>query len=177
VLEELRDAGVVIDRVAGVSMGAFVGALFAMGLDIDEIDARCFEEWVQRRPLSDYTLSRTSLLRGDRVRDMLHRSFGTLAIEELPLGFLCGAAELRSGELVLARSGPLWEGVGLSLNIPILGAPEVRGSHLLVDGSLVDNLPVAAMAEMGEGPVIAVDVKATLDGGRPAAAAPAAPSG
>ncbi len=37
-------------------MGAFVGALFAMGLDADEIDARCFEEWVQRRPLGDYTL-------------------------------------------------------------------------------------------------------------------------
>ena len=55
VLEELLAAGVEIDRVAGVSMGAFVGALFAMGLDADEMDARCFEEWVQRRPLSDYT--------------------------------------------------------------------------------------------------------------------------
>ncbi len=166
VLEELLDAGIVLDRVAGVSMGAFVGALFAMGLGIEDIDARCFEEWVQRRPLGDYTLSRTSLLRGDRMRAMLHRSFGSLAIEELPLSFLCGAAELRSGELVLTRSGPVWEGVGLSLNLPILGAPEVRGSRLLVDGSLVDNLPVAAMAEMGEGPVIAVDVKMTLEGGR-----------
>jgi predicted acylesterase/phospholipase RssA len=53
VLDELNAAGVTIDRVLGVSMGAFIGALFAMGLDLDEIDARCFEEWVHRRPLSD----------------------------------------------------------------------------------------------------------------------------
>ena len=68
VLEELVSAGVPIDRVAGVSMGAYIGALFALGLDLDEIDARCFEEWVQRRPLSDYTLPRHSLIRGERMR-------------------------------------------------------------------------------------------------------------
>jgi NTE family protein len=64
VLEELIAAGVTIDRVAGVSMGAFVGALFAMGLDGEEMCARCFEEWVQRRPLNDYTVPRHALIRG-----------------------------------------------------------------------------------------------------------------
>jgi NTE family protein len=53
VLEELTAAGLTIDRVAGVSMGAVIGALFAMGRDADEIDAICFDEWVQRRPLGD----------------------------------------------------------------------------------------------------------------------------
>ena len=52
VLEELVAAGVEIDRVAGVSMGAFIGAMFALGMDAEEIDARCYEEWVRRRPLS-----------------------------------------------------------------------------------------------------------------------------
>jgi NTE family protein len=165
VVQELLAAGVVIDRVLGVSMGAFIGAMLAIGLDIDEIDARCFEEWVQRRPLGDYTVSRSSLLRGERIKAMLHRSFGELAIEELPLSFTCGYAELRSGALVLARSGPLWERVGFSINIPILGVPQVRGRNLFIDGSLVDNLPVGAMAAMGEGPIIAVDIKATLGAG------------
>ena len=68
VLEELLGAGVTVDRVLGVSMGAYVGALFAMGLDIDEIDARCFEEFVQRRPLGDYTIPRYSLIRGERPK-------------------------------------------------------------------------------------------------------------
>ncbi len=164
VLEELLAAGVTIDRVAGVSMGAYVGALFAMGMEPDEIDARCFEEWVQRRPLSDITLPRHGLIRGMRAETMLRRTFGDTAIEELPRSFICGCAELRSGRLVLARWGQLWERVGFSVCIPVLSAPQVRRGDLFVDGSLVDNLPVEAMAEMGEGPIIAVDVKASFDG-------------
>ena len=166
VLEELLAAGVTIDRVAGVSMGAVVGALFATGLDADQIDAVCFEEWVQRRPLSDYTLPRHSLIRGERFRSMLHRTFGTRLIEELPRSFMSGSTELRSGRFVIARHGPLWEAVGFSICLPIIAPPQVRGRELYIDGSLVDNLPVTAMAEMGEGPIIAVDVKASFD--RPA---------
>jgi EmrB/QacA subfamily drug resistance transporter len=56
VLEELVDSGLAIERVVGVSMGAYVGALFALGLDGDAMTARCFEEWVHRRPLADYTV-------------------------------------------------------------------------------------------------------------------------
>jgi EmrB/QacA subfamily drug resistance transporter len=165
VLEELTAAGLRIDRVLGVSMGAFVGALFAMGLDGDEIDARCFEEWVQRRPLGDYTLPRHSLIRGERVKAMLQRTFGAVAIEELACSFMCGCTELRSGRLVLERHGQLWETVGFSMCLPVIAPPQVRGRELFIDGSLVDNLPVEAMADLGEGPVIAVDVKATFEHG------------
>jgi predicted acylesterase/phospholipase RssA len=163
VLEELTAAGLKIDRVLGVSMGAFVGALFAMGLEGDEIDARCFEEWVQRRPLGDYTVPRHALIRGERVKAMLHRTFGGVAIEELPRSFMCGATELRSGRFVLERYGPLWEAVGFSMCLPVIAPPQARGRELYIDGSLLDNLPVGAMADLGEGPIIAVDVKATFD--------------
>jgi NTE family protein len=163
VLEELSAAGIEIDRVLGVSMGAYVGALFAMGMDGDEMDARCFEEWVQRRPLGDYTLPRHSFIRGIRAEAMLHRTFGEAAIEELPRSYMCGVAELRSGSLIVVRHGPLWEGVGASICIPIVAPPQVRGRELLIDGSLVDNLPVQTMADLREGPVIAVDVKATFE--------------
>jgi predicted acylesterase/phospholipase RssA len=161
VLEELTAAGVTIDRIAGVSMGAVIGALFAMGHDADEIDAICFEEWVRRRPLRDFTVPRHSLIRGERFLSMLHRTFGTTLIEELPRSFMCGSVELRSGRLEIARYGPLWETVGFSINLPVLAPPQVRGRKLFIDGSLVDNLPVKALADMGEGPIIAVDVKAT----------------
>ncbi len=161
VLDELTAAGVTIDRVAGVSMGAVIGALFAMGHDAEEIDAICFEEWVQRRPLRDFTVPRHSLIRGERFQSMLHRTFGTRLIEELPRSFICGSAELRSRRLEITRHGPLWEAVGFSINLPVIAPPQVRGSKLFIDGSLVDNLPVKALADMGEGPIIAVDVKAT----------------
>jgi len=161
VLEELTAAGVTVDRVAGVSMGAVIGALFAMGHDPDEMDEICFEEWVQRRPLNDYTVPRHSLIRGERFRSMLHRTFGTCLIEELPLSFMCGSTELRSGRLEIARHGPLWEAVSFSICLPVIAPPQIRGREMFIDGALVDNLPVKAMADMGEGPIIAVDVKAT----------------
>ena len=166
VLEELLAAGVVIDRVAGVSMGSYVGAMFAMGMDAEEMDAHCFDEWVRRRPLGDMTMPKHSLIKGDRVRAMLRRVYGDAAIEELPRSFVSGCADLRTGELVLARWGSLEHHVGLSVCMPVLAPVQVEDRRLLIDGSLVDNLPIEPMAALGEGPLIAVDVKATFE--RPA---------
>ncbi len=163
VLEELTAAGLTIDRVAGVSMGAVIGALFAMGNDADEMDAICFEEWVQRRPLNDYTVPRYSLIRGERFRSLLRRVFGAQLIEELPRSFISCSTELRRGRLEIARYGPLSEAVAHSICLPIIAPPQVRGREIFIDGSLLDNLPVKAMAEMGEGPIIAVDVKAAFE--------------
>jgi predicted acylesterase/phospholipase RssA len=163
VLEELTAAGVAIDRIAGVSMGAFVGAMYALGMDADEMDAHCFDEWVRRRPLHDYTIPRHAFIRGGRVEAMLERVFGGAAIEELPRSFFCASADLRSGQLVVSRWGPLGDRVGLSMCMPVIAPPQVRGRRLLVDGSLIDNLPIGTMAALGEGPLIAVDVKATFD--------------
>jgi predicted acylesterase/phospholipase RssA len=78
---------------------------------------------------------------------------------------MCGCTELRSGRFVLQRYGPLWETVGFSMCLPVIAPPQMRGRELFIDGSLVDNLPVGAMADLGEGPVIAVDVKATFESG------------
>jgi predicted acylesterase/phospholipase RssA/CRP-like cAMP-binding protein len=159
-LEELRAAGVAIDRVAGVSMGAFIGGMLAAGMDVDEMDARCYEEWIRRSPLTDYTLSRSSLIRGERMRAMLERTFGPVAIEELERGFICASADLRSGTAVYHRFGALWEQVGTSMCLPVIAAPRRVGKALLVDGSMIDNLPVRALAADGEGPIVAVDIKA-----------------
>ena len=174
-LEELTAAGLTIDRVAGVSMGAVIGALFAMGHDADEMDAICFDEWVRGRPLNDYTIPRHSLIRGERFRSMLHRTFGTRLIEELPLSYICGSAELRSGRLEIARHGRLSEAVAFSICLPIIAPPQIRGREMFIDGSLVDNLPVKAMADMGEGPIVAVDVKAAFERTKPGQVAAAAP--
>ncbi len=167
VLEELLAAGVTIDRVAGVSMGAFIGGMVAAGMDPQEIDARCFDEWVRRRPLGDYTLPRHALIRGDRAEAMLQRTFGTVAIEELERSFFCASADLRRSELVVHRWGALVDRVGPSIAMPILGPPQVRDGRVLIDGSLIDNLPVGTMAALGEGPIIAVDVKASIERATP----------
>jgi NTE family protein len=166
VIDELLAAGVPIDRVGGTSMGAFIGAMLAVGMDAEEIDARCYEEWVRRSPLSDYRMPRISLIRGDRARAMLERTFGDARIESAAREFSCVSCDLVSGDLVVHRRGPLYEAVGASISVPGLVPPLARGGRLLVDGGVLDNLPVGAVGASGEGPLIAVDITARV---RPAA--------
>jgi EmrB/QacA subfamily drug resistance transporter len=158
-LDVLLDAGVVIDRVAGVSMGAFVGAQLACGRNAAEIDACCYEEWVRRNPVNDYTVPRHALVKGRKAEAMLERVFGDARIEELARSFYCASVDLRGNRLVIDRTGPLWETVGASISLPLIAPPLKRGTQLLIDGSLLDNLPLAPMSAVGEGPVLAIDIK------------------
>jgi NTE family protein len=157
VIEELLAAGVTIDRVGGASMGAFVGGLLAMGMDAAAIDAHCYEEWVRRNPLADYRLPRTSLIRGARAWAMVERTLPGL-IEDLPHSFYCVSTDIIAAELVVHRRGELAPAVAASMCLPGVVPPVHIGNRLLVDGGLLDNLPVATMAEEAEGPIIACDV-------------------
>jgi NTE family protein len=167
VLEELVAARLEVDRVAGCSMGAFVGGMFAMGLSPGEIQARCREELVVGRPLSDYAVPVTSLLRGGRARAMLRRTFGSTTIEELERDFLCVSCDLVKGAQVIHRRGPLYEAVAASMCLPGLFAPMAREGRLLVDGGVLDSLPVGPMALTPEGPIVAVDVGRRFEHSRP----------
>jgi EmrB/QacA subfamily drug resistance transporter len=162
VIEELLAAGIAIDRVGGASMGAFVGALLAAGLPPEEIDRHCYEEWVRRNPLSDYRVPRVSLIAGSRVRAMLERLLPA-AIEDLVRPFFCVSTDLVTGELVVQRRGPLPLAIAASMALPAFAPPVRLGDRLLVDGGVLDNLPVATMAAHAEGPIIASDVNEPED--------------
>jgi len=159
VIERLQSAGVVVDRVGGVSMGAFIGGLLACGHDSHAIDACCYEEWVRRNPINDYTLPRTALTKGQKGRAMLERVYGDVQIEELDRAFYSASVDLRNSSLVIDRDGPLYLAVGCSMALPLIAPPQLRAERVLIDGSLLDNLPLAPMTHTGEGPVVAVDIK------------------
>src|SRR4029450_4844666 len=127
------------------------------GMARDEIDARCYEDWVRRNPLTDYTFPRTAMIRGRRVRAVFERNLPGL-IEELPRDYFCVSCDLVSGELVVHRDGPLGVAAGASQCLPGLAPPVAVDGRLLIDGGVLNNLPVAVMAATGDGPVIAVDV-------------------
>jgi NTE family protein len=162
VLEELLAAGVVIDRVAGCSMGSFVGAQLAAGADPSEIRERCAEELVRRNPWSDYTFPLVAATRGRRLGEMLERVFGSRHIQQLEHAYFCVSADLLSSELIVHDRGALAPAVAASMCIPGSSPPVVMDGRVLVDGGLFDNLPVETMASFGEGPIIAVDVTAQL---------------
>ena len=158
-LEVLLDAGMPVDRVAGVSMGSFIGGLLATGHDSAAMDACCYEEWVRRNPINDYTVPRHALIKGHKAEAMLERVFGDLRVEELARSFYCASVNLRGNQLVIDRSGLLTDAIGASMSLPLIGPPLRREDRLLVDGSLLDNLPIAPMSSSGEGPVLAIDIK------------------
>jgi predicted acylesterase/phospholipase RssA/CRP-like cAMP-binding protein len=159
VLEELQEAGLRFDRVAGVSLGSLVGAAVASGFATDEVYEAFERNFVATNPSRDFVLPRYSLVRGAKTRRLLLEEFGDRRIEELPLRFFCLSCDLIARGPVVHRTGLLADAVYASLAIPGVFPPVgTTDGRLLVDGGVLDNLPVATMARTGEGPVVAVDV-------------------
>jgi predicted acylesterase/phospholipase RssA len=162
-LAELEADGIEVDRYGGCSMGSFIAAMAAAGWRPDEIRDRCHEELVRRSPFNDYTIPRVALIRSRKAGRMLERLFGELTIEELAKPLFTVSADLLSSRLVVHRRGSVLEAVGASMSIPGLVPPLPRGGRLLVDGGVLNNLPVDAMADSAEGPIVAFDVVRRLE--------------
>jgi NTE family protein len=158
VLDVLAGEELEFDRVGGCSFGSFIGAMAALGWSAERMRDVCNEELVRRSPFNDYTFPRVALIRSRKAADMLARVFGDTCLEELARPMFAVSADLLTSRVVVHRRGPLFEAVGASMSIPGLVPPLARGGRLLVDGGVLNNLPVDLMVESGEGPVLAVDV-------------------
>ncbi|HEV8249386.1 MAG TPA: patatin-like phospholipase family protein, partial [Gaiellaceae bacterium] len=158
VLEVLAEEGFAVDRVGGTSMGAFISAMVALGWTTERMLETCRIEVAQRAPFSDYTLPRYALIRARRAESMLRRVFGDVWVEELPRPLFTVSADLLSGQMVVHRDGSLVEAVGASMAIPGLAPPVSHGAQLLIDGGVLNNLPIDLMVADEPGPVLAVDV-------------------
>ena len=165
VVEVLRDAGLRFDRFAGVSLGSIVAGAMAMGFELEAIYERFDRHFVAENPSNDYTLPAVAVLRGRKTQRVLKEVMGETHIEELPKSFFCLSCDLVARKSVIHRTGLLREAIYASLAIPGVFPPVAPGDgRLLVDGGVLDNLPVETMSRAREGPVIASDV--TMHDGR-----------
>lgn len=161
VLAELLEQGVAIDRVGGVSMGAVVGGLFAMGRHPDELIEPLRRAFVDGRPLGDYTIPIYAFVRGGNGRREFTHLFGDRRIETLPREFFCAACDIYASRLVVSRRGSMRIAIGASAALPGIVPPVIdEAGRVLVDGGVLNNLPVEVMARSGHGPVVALDVTA-----------------
>jgi len=156
VLEVLEEAGIRPDVVAGTSAGALVGALYCAHLPLSQIreEAQTLR-WsrigrVTRPRLGWFDISRLE----ERLDDLLERR----TFAELPIPFTAVAADILTGELVTLNSGPVAAAVRASCSLPGIFTPCEQGERLLVDGGLLNNLPVSVARNMGADYVIAVDL-------------------
>jgi EmrB/QacA subfamily drug resistance transporter len=168
VLLELEEAGYRVDRLAGTSVGAIVAAQYAVGRDAAELEEVLYREFVRRRPFSDWTLPRHSLARGTRTRSGLVRTLGgDTVLDGLPRQLQVVSTCLLSRSRQVHRSGHLADAVAASCRLPILFPPmPTADGKLLIDGGVLDNLPVDVLMERQEGPVVAVNISMSGGSGR-----------
>ncbi len=163
VIKALMEAGVPFDHLGGTSMGAIIAAGVALEWGIEEMTERMRAAFVTTNPLSDFTLPLIALVRGKKVSTLLHENFGDIRIEELAKPFFCVSSDLTTGRIHEHRSGLLWRALRASVALPGILPPVTHHGHLLVDGGVMNNLPVDVMRQRESGPIIASDVTGESD--------------
>jgi NTE family protein len=163
VLRALAEQGIAPDCIAGCSMGAMVGAAVAAGR-LDQLETWALSlDWKGVVGLLDVG-RRGGLIKGDRVLEFFHAQFVDCQFSELPLPFAAVATDLASGKEVWLREGKVGDAVRASWAVPGLFQPVLREGRYLVDGSVVNPVPVSLCRAMGADVVIAVDVCSDLVG-------------
>lgn len=162
VLRAIEEAGIPVDMICGVSSGAIVAALYAMGHNPREI-ARLIKQEYSRRRTPDFSLPVIALTTGSRFRSAMESFFGRTAIEDLRLSYFCNSCDLSSSEVVIHRTGSLTDAVRASNAVPGVLPPFVSGGHLLIDGGVLNNQPGDVMKDLCGGPVIVVNVSPRKD--------------
>ncbi|WP_119165810.1 patatin-like phospholipase family protein [Algihabitans albus] len=158
ILQELQTAGIHPDIVVGSSIGALVGGAYVSG-GLDRLTdwALTFNRLDALRTL-DLRIANGGLLGGGRLMRRLLKPHHNEAIESLSPRFACVATDLATGLEIALQEGPLAEGVLASLAMPGLFAPVKRDSQWLVDGGIVDPVPVTLARALGAERVIAVNL-------------------
>lgn len=167
VIRALEESGIRPDVICGTSMGALVGAACAAG----ELDA--FEEWALNLGVRDvlthldFSLG-SGFFKGEKMMDFFRGKFVDRNIEDLDLPFGAVATSLHTGAEVWLRQGSTLDAVRASIAVPGLFTPVNAEGAVLVDGGLVNPIPVSLARAMGAEVIIAVDLCSDLVGRRPA---------
>jgi len=163
VVKALLEAHVPFDCLGGVSMGAIIAAGLAAEWSIEELAERVRRTFVDANPLSDFTLPLIALVRGRKATGLMREVFGDRRIEELPKPYFCISSDLTTGHVHEHCTGLLWRALRASTALPGILPPVTHRGHLLVDGGVMNNLPVDLMRRRRIGPLIASDVTGEVD--------------
>lgn len=161
VIKVLEEKGIKIDYIAGTSIGALIGALYCQTKNIQAVENFALSmDWkILAEVLFDFSF-RGGMITGDKIEKMLRKQLDDVLFANLkiPLNVVC--ADLRTGEKVVFDSGDIAQAVRASISVPIIFKPFERDGALLVDGGLVEPVPVQTVRKMGADFVIAVNLDA-----------------
>lgn len=163
VLRALHERGVPVDAVGAVSAGVFTAAYCALGHDVDAVERLCLANMGNYNLLGDATLPMASFLSGKNLVRALRKMYGDDEIEDLWLPFFCLSANLTTARVVEHDRGLLWVAVRATTSVPGIEPPVCTKGELLVDGGVLNNMPIDVMRRRCNGTVMASDVSLTVD--------------
>jgi NTE family protein len=158
VIRALAESGVRVDYIAGTSIGAIVGAVYASG-KIDSLENVILQlDWKKIVYFFDVVFPKSGLIDGNKVADFIRSYVGEMNIEDLPIPFCAVSTDLATGNEVVIKEGDIIEAIRASISVPGIFTPVKKDDMTLVDGGLVNPVPVCVAREMVADFVIAVDL-------------------
>jgi NTE family protein len=167
VLKALREANIPIDMVVGTSMGALVGSLYCSGVKIEDIEN--IAEDIKWNDISNLNvtslitmLTSEKLLSTKKMEEYIARMIGDKCFFQLDIPFVCVATDIKTGEKIIFKEGPVAPAARASATIPGIFAPVSYRQRFLVDGGLVENIPVSVAKLFEPDIIITVAVSADI---------------
>ncbi|WP_394247108.1 patatin-like phospholipase family protein [Vibrio profundi] len=143
IIRWLTEHGYQIKSISGCSIGALIGGVYAAG-KLDE-----FEEWVtsinqtDMAMMLDFSWQSSGMFKGDKIIDTLRELIGDISIEELPIPYTAVAANVADEKEVWLQSGSLFDAIRASISLPLFFTPHVIGGEELIDGGVLNPVPIA----------------------------------
>lgn len=157
-IEELQSRGYTITSVSGCSVGSLVGGVFAAG-KLEE-----FKHWLfsldnfKVMSLMDLSISKSYLVKGEKVINAIKEVVPDVMIEDMAIPYVAVASDLYTGEQVIFREGKLFDAIRASISIPSMFKPVKYGHRTLVDGGIVNTLPLDLVRRSGDDILVGFDV-------------------
>ncbi|WP_417543719.1 patatin-like phospholipase family protein [Marinobacter sp.] len=156
VLKAFEEEQIRIHCISGTSVGALVASYFAFGRPAESILS--IGSTLNLSKILNFTLERGGLFSTQAIREMIHRDLGDCRIEDADIPLAICATDIETGQQLVFRKGNLAEAVCASMAVPGLFVPVEVDGRILVDGGLVENVPISPLAKMGAGIIVAVDL-------------------
>ncbi len=162
VIEELEKQGFEINAIAGTSMGALVGGIYAAGKLQECKEWICALDKFEMFKLIDFTLSSQGFIKGDRVFNKMKEFIPDINIEDLKIHYTATATDIISYKEVVFEKGSIYDAIRASIAIPTVLTPVKTGSHLLVDGGIINPVPITHVKRTKDDILIVVHVNAEI---------------
>jgi len=162
VIEELQKRGYEITSIAGTSMGALVGGMYAAGKLEEYKEWMCSLDKMKVFSLVDFTFSADGIVKGDKVLNAIREFVPDTNIEDLKIAYSATAADIENHKEIVYRSGSLYEAIRASIAIPMVITPVIKDNAIIVDGGVVNNLPISNVKRYKDDLLVAVYVNANV---------------